>query len=148
MKNKTRTNRTIATTFRGDIKTITTLAMYFHDKGEPVRSLSEILRLTTEGLSELIIQQQPEYKVNSTEIAYHTLRELGIINLNNPSFPNRQSLVKELSIENLNHNRFSPDVKISPENEQSFKEAMEKISVSSAEPSQELKEKLDLIREE
>jgi hypothetical protein len=57
--------RTVATTFRGDARSIATLVMFFADKGEPCRTLSEVLRLAVESMREMIVAKEQRVRLQS-----------------------------------------------------------------------------------
>ena len=103
--------RTMGTTFRGDMRTVATLALFWKSKGEPMRSLNSVLRLTLEGMRELILDQHPDFEITSTSMAVEVLKELNLLDLKK-DFPNKKSLLKELSIESLSAEGIDPTKKL------------------------------------
>lgn len=93
-------NRTAVTTFRGDIRTIATLASFWASKGESLRSLNDILKLSTEALKELIVDAKPEFEVTTTTDAVEILESFGLLDIGG-KLRNKTTLLKELSIEDL-----------------------------------------------
>ena len=93
-------NSTSVTTFRGDIRTIATLASFWQSKGEALRSINDILKLSTEALKELIVNAKPEFEIATTTDAVEFLEGLGLLDIGG-KFRNKTTLLKELSIEDL-----------------------------------------------
>ena len=93
-------NRTAVTTFRGDIRTIATLASFWHSKGEALRSINDILKLSTEALKELIVDSKPKFEISTTTEAVEFLELLGIFDIEG-KVRCKTTLLKELSIEDL-----------------------------------------------
>ena len=93
-------NRTAVTTFRGDIRTIATLASFWQSKGEAIRSINDILKLSTEALKELIVDAKPEFEIATTTDAVEFLESIGLLDIGG-KFRNKTTLLKELSIEDL-----------------------------------------------
>ena len=91
--------RTVATTYRGDIRTIASLAMFWQDQGEPTRTLSELLRLTVESLFDLVTRKWPDYEVLTHSEAYKILTKLNLIT--DEKGHNMASLADVLSVEDL-----------------------------------------------
>ena len=91
---------TFATTYRGDIRTIATLALFWRDRGEVVKSANGVLRLSIEGLKELVVDKNPEYEVGTTTMAVRILEEFGIIDMEKDR-KNKPTLIGELSMESL-----------------------------------------------
>ena len=92
--------RTLVTTYRGDARTIATLALFWISKGEAIHSINDILKLSTEALKELIIDAKPEFEIDTTTKAIETLESLGVFNIQG-KIRNKSTLLKELSIEDL-----------------------------------------------
>jgi len=92
--------RTIVTTYRGDARTIATLASFWVSKGEAIHSINDILKLSTEALKELIVDAKPEFETPTTTQAIGVLERLGIFNIQG-KIRNKSTLLKELSIEDL-----------------------------------------------
>ena len=103
--------RTLGTTFRGDIRTIATLALFWKSKSEPLRSLNEVLRITLEGMKDLILDKHPEFEVNTVTLGVEILTELGLISLKDQQI-NRTVLLKELSLESLTLEGIDPTDKL------------------------------------
>lgn len=92
--------RTLATTFRGDARSIASLAMYYMDKGEPCKSLSELLRLSIEVLRDMIVARDQRYEVNDTTTAIAVLKRLGLFSTEDVRL-NRATLLHELCLEDV-----------------------------------------------
>ncbi len=92
--------RTIATTYRGDIRTIATLLTFWRQKGESPSSLVSLVRLSIEAFKEMIVDKHPEYEFTSTASATELLDRVGLLDLSK-SRPNLHNLIKELSMESI-----------------------------------------------
>lgn len=92
--------RSIATTYRGDIRTIATLLTFWHQKGESPQSLVSLLRLSVEAFKEMIIDKYPEYEFTLHASAAELLERTGLLDLSKKG-PNVHSLIKELSLESM-----------------------------------------------
>lgn len=59
-------------------KTLATLAMYFHSRGDPARTKSELVRMALEGLKELLIRDKLVEEVLDSEEATNALENAGL----------------------------------------------------------------------
>jgi len=70
--------RTIALSVGVDARTVATLALFWHQTGETPRSMSEVVRLSLEGLMNLLVQDGQADFVPTQEAAFDALDRLGL----------------------------------------------------------------------
>jgi len=87
----------IAFTSRCDIKSLATLAYFWRDKGEPARSVSELVRMSLETFRDVVLKQWPQYEIKEVTDA------LSILNRSNltTGHRNRATLLKEMQIDEM-----------------------------------------------
>ena len=89
---------TLTITSRLDARTLASLALFWQEKGEPVRSVSELARLSLEAFSELLILNKAAEFVQTQEDANEILSRLNL----SVQKTNRGNLVRAYNLENLN----------------------------------------------
>ncbi len=95
-----KSKNTIATTFRGDIKSIAALANFWHKQGYEITSINKVLTLSIDALTELIINKYPKQEITNIEDAIKVLEHFNIFNIEK-KFRNKKTLLNELSLENI-----------------------------------------------
>lgn len=91
---------TIATTYRGDIRKIATLAKFWNKNGQNLNSINNLLNTTISAFHELILKKYPEFEIIKIHDAIKTLESLKIYNLQGKN-RNIKTLIEELSLESL-----------------------------------------------
>jgi len=104
--NDIKSNRppSIAFTSRCDIKSLATLVHFWRDKGEPIRSISELVRLSIESFKDLVTNKWPEYEIESASDALELLRKNGL----SSGHRNKSTLLKQMQVEDLILEGFDP----------------------------------------
>ena len=85
-------------TVRCDRRTLVVLAEFFHAEGDPVTSLSSLVRMALEELKDILVINEKIEDVLSSEDATVTMTRLGMGNLN-PSGRGERIYMKALQLE-------------------------------------------------
>jgi len=118
---------TINISFRCDIRQIATIAQFWHYRDEHIRYMSDVLSLTTSAAFESIIQDFPQFEVNSTTKAVEILEKLKIFNIKKPN-RNKRFLLKAMSKESLQRSQMESSLKIESSLENPFGSAKEQLN--------------------
>jgi len=118
---------TINISFRCDIRQIATIAQFWHCKGEHIRYMSDVLSLTTSAAFESVIQDFPQFEVNSTTKAVEILEKLKIFNIKKPN-RNKKFLLKAMSKEALQRSQMESSLKVENSLENPFGSAKEQLN--------------------
>jgi hypothetical protein len=119
---------TLCTSVRLDARTIATIGLYAHKQGERLLSYNDVVRFGLEILRELVIRQDFECNVESTEQAVEVIKRLGLGALLKRN-RNARALAKQLSLEDHSSEGFDP-LRVTPVlakevDEQAYREALE-----------------------
>lgn len=131
--------KTHATTWRGDIRTIATLAMYF-EKREPIKNAADVLRKSIEAMKILVLQKHPELRFESTTQAVDYLESKGFFDVGK-IIRNKKSLLDELSLEDLKEDSIIPNDDLI----QQAKDLLSKPQVSDVKPPEDVSEETKSI---
>ena len=92
---------TIATTFRGDIREVATIALYLDQKNERIDNISQLLKIAVGCFSDIIIQNIPQCEITTLHEAVNVLERLSLFNIEK-SFRNKKTLIDGLALESQN----------------------------------------------
>ena len=96
---------TITLSTRMDARYLATLARYFHSQGDSPRSLSELTRLASESLCDILVVNQKVGFIEETASAFAFLESLGLTT--DTCRKNSRNIKNVLSSEDLNLNPLS-----------------------------------------
>lgn len=98
-----KTSKTFATSFRGDVIDLAVLARWFIKQGMIPRSRNELIASAVASFTILIVRNNPELAVNSLEDAYGVIENLGLVGVNRAKvFPNEK--LEQWEVENSDLN--------------------------------------------
>ena len=89
---------TIATTFRGDIREVATIALYLDQKNARIENISQLLKTSISCFSDIIIQNLPQCEITTLHEAVKVLERLSLFDLEKP-FRNKKTLTDGLLME-------------------------------------------------
>ena len=99
--------KTLATTYRGDIRTVATLALFWSLRGEHLQSLNSVLRVSLEGLKEMVVDKHPDLEFPTVTADAEYLANVGLLDFSK-KFQNKVTLLKELSLESITNGGVDP----------------------------------------
>lgn len=90
---------TFSSTVRMDIRTVATLLTFWRQQGEPLRSITEVVRLSVETFRDVVAKKHPEMEVLETATAVRLLQESGLVDPLAAGRRNRGNLAEQLQLE-------------------------------------------------
>lgn len=95
--------KTVVSTIRCDDRSVAELLAFWESKGVSMNSLGQLVRTSLEAFAELIVEQNPQFNVQTHAEAVKILTEKGLIDLTNKRANPKGlgALLTELSLENV-----------------------------------------------